>query len=85
MKKERNDEAEAESRRILEQISRESQSGGLSAIDRATNRARDHLMAEDVDHSDWAEYWGTRIGRTIGALVMAGLIFWLVIYLVQGE
>jgi hypothetical protein len=82
---ERHDEERAESRRILERVSQEAEAGGRSAIDRAANRARDHLTASDVDQSDWAEYWGTRIGRTIGALFLVGLIFWLVMYLAQGD
>jgi hypothetical protein len=75
---------ETESRRIIERVSREAQSDGRSAIDRAANRARDHLAASDVDRDDWAEHWGTRIGRTIGALLLVALIAWLVIYLSQG-
>lgn len=82
---ERHDEERAESRRILERVSQEAEAGGRNAIDRAANRARDHLTASDVDQSDWAEYWGTRIGRTIGALFLVVLIFWLVMYLAQGD
>ncbi len=82
---ERHDEERAESRRILERVSQEAEAGGRGAIDRAANRARDHLTASDVDQSDWAEYWGTRIGRTIGALFLVFLIFWLVMYLAQGH
>jgi tetrahydromethanopterin S-methyltransferase subunit G len=74
-----------ESRRILERVSHEAESGGRTVIDRATNRAKDHLTATDVDRGDWVEYWGTRIGRTIGALFLVGLIVWLVLYLAQGE
>ena len=74
----------AESRRILERVSREAESGGRTVIDRAANRARDHLAAADVDRDDWAEYWGTRIGRSIGAVFLVGLVVWLVLYLAQG-
>ena len=77
---------ESESQRILRRVSQEADSGdGRSAIDRATRRARDHLGAADVDRGDWAEYWGTRIGRTLGAVLLIGLIFWLVFYLAGGE
>ncbi|MEW9805911.1 hypothetical protein [Mesorhizobium marinum] len=75
----------AESRRILDRVSQEAESGGRSAIDRAATRARDHLSASDVDRGDWAEYWGTRIGRTIGAVFLVGLIAWLVLYLADGR
>jgi len=82
---ERDKEREAESRRIIERVSREAESGGRSAIDRATTRARDHLDAADVDRDDWAEYWGTRIGRVLGAVFVVGLLGWLVYYLAGGE
>lgn len=78
------DPEESESRRILRRVSQEADSGGQSAIDRAANRARDHLGAADVDRGDWAEYWGTRIGRTIGAIFLVGLIAWLVLFLAGG-
>lgn len=82
----RNEERESESRRILDRVSREADSGGgRSVIDRAANRARDHLGAADVDRGDWAEYWGTRIGRTIGIVFLVGLVAWLVFYLAGGE
>lgn len=81
----RDSQRKAESQRILERVSREAESGGRSVIDRAANRARDHLTAADVERDDWAEYWGTRIGRTIGAVFLVGLIVWLVFYLAQSE
>jgi hypothetical protein len=77
-------ERKAESRRILERVSQEAESGGRSVVDRAARRARDHVTASDVDQDDWVEYWGTRIGRTLGALALVGLIVWLVLYLARG-
>ena len=62
---ERHDEERAESRRILDRVSQEAEAGGRGVIDRAADRAHHHLAASDVDQSDWAEYWGTRIGRTM--------------------
>ena len=76
-------ERRAESRRILERVSQEAESGGHSAIDRAARRARDHVTAADVDRDDWVEYWGTRIGRILVRLLLVGLIAWLVIYLAR--
>ena len=83
MAEDRESERRAESRRILERVSREAESGGHSAIDRAARRARDHVTAADVDRDDWVEYWGTRIGRILGLLLLVGLIVWLVIYLAR--
>ncbi len=88
----RNDEQELrESQRILRHVSQETEAGGPSTIDRATSRTRNHLAASDVDQEDavdredWAEYWGTRIGRAIGALFLAAMIIWLVLYLSGAE
>lgn len=83
MAQDRDSERKTESRRILERVSHEAESGGGSALDRAARRARDHVSASDVDRDDWAEYWGTRIGRTLGAVLLVGLIVWLVLYLAQ--
>ena len=83
MADDRESERRAESRRILERVSQEAESGGHSAIDRAARRARDHVTAADVDRDDWVEYWGTRIGRILGRLLLVGLIAWLVIYLAR--
>lgn len=85
MAKDRDSEQRAESRRILDRVSREAESGGRSAIDRAARRARDHVTAADVDQEDWVEYWGTRIGRMLGLVLLVGLIVWLVLYLAQGD
>lgn len=84
MADDRDSERKTDSRRILERVSQEAESGGRSAVERAAKRAHDHVTAADVDQDDWAEYWGTRIGRTLGALVIVGLIVWLVLYLARG-
>ena len=73
---------ETESRRILDRVSREAESGGMG--ERLVRRARDHVLAEDVDRADWAEYWGVRIGRILGLILMVGLIVWLVLFVVRG-
>lgn len=76
-----------ESQRILRHVSQEAEAGGPSVIGRAASRARNHLAAsdvdqeDDVDRDDWAEYWGTRIGRTIGTIFLVGMVMWLVLYL----
>ncbi len=84
MADDRESERRAESRRILERACRsEAESGGHSVIDRAARRARDHVTAADVDRDDWVEYWGTRIGRLLGLILLVGLIVWLVLYLAR--
>ena len=84
MAKDRDSEQRAESRRILDRVSREAESGGRSVIDRAARRARDHVTAADIEREDRVEYWGTRIGRMLGLVLLVGLIVWLVLYLAQG-
>ncbi len=84
MTNDRHSEAETESRRILARVSRAAESGGRSVDDRATRGARDHVLAADVEQNDWAEYWGTRIGRILGVVLVVGLIAWLVLFVVRG-
>jgi hypothetical protein len=73
-------ERQAESRRILERVAREVEGEGVSA--RMTTR-RD-AGAEDADNEDWAEYWGTRIGRSLGVVLLIGLLIWLTLELMRG-
>ncbi len=68
-----------ESERILERVAKE-ESGG-TMFGRTARRLRDHVSASDADRNDWAEYWGTRIGRTIGLVITVILVAWLVLYL----
>ncbi len=72
---------EIESRRILDRVSREVESGGASMTGRMAGRVRGHMAAGDVDRADWAEYWGTRIGRILSLILMVGLIVWLVLFM----
>ncbi|WP_192249658.1 hypothetical protein [Mesorhizobium silamurunense] len=75
---------ENESRRILERVARETAPGGTSFVARAAKDARDHVTAADTDRSDPIEYWGTRIGRTLGLIIAIGLLAWLVYVATQG-
>jgi hypothetical protein len=72
----------AESRRILDRIASETDPSGFAG--RAVLRTRDHLEARDADHADWAELWGTRIGRTIGAVITVAVIAWALSLLFAG-
>ena len=74
----------AESRRILDRIARESDSGAFGALNRSAERARSHLAADDADQSDRIELWGTRIGRTVAAIVFCAVILWALSLLVSG-
>ncbi|MGO4447859.1 hypothetical protein AB4Y96_02950 [Phyllobacterium sp. TAF24] len=67
-----------ESKRILERISRETNPGGKSAVERTVNRTKGHFTAEDADAADPIEIWGTRIGRVLGLLVLIAMFIWLI-------
>ncbi|MEW6633606.1 MAG: hypothetical protein AB1440_22275 [Pseudomonadota bacterium] len=75
---------EKESRRILERVARETAPGGTAFVARAAKGARDHVNAADADRSDPIEYWGTRIGRTLGLVIAIGLLAWLVYVATRG-
>jgi hypothetical protein len=74
------DKRQNESRRIIERVSQESDMAGGSMVGNAAQRVRDHVSAADTDPEDWAEYWGKRIGRTLGLIITIGLIGWLLLY-----
>jgi hypothetical protein len=76
---------ESESRRILERVARETVPGGAASfVARTAKDARDRVTAADVDRADPIEYWGTRIGRTLGLIVAIGLLAWLVYVATRG-
>ena len=68
---------EAESKRILERVARESETIGTSSVKRVAERVKGHLSAQDTDENQWAELWGKRIGRTLGAVFVIVLIIHL--------
>ncbi|MBA3448686.1 MAG: hypothetical protein H0T56_13995 [Pseudaminobacter sp.] len=78
------DDRDAESRRILDRVAREAESGGSSLVSRAVRRARDHVSAADADRDDTIEYWGTRVGRVLGLVLTIGIIVWLVAFVTSG-
>lgn len=67
-------EAEAESRRILDRVGRESEGSSMMT------RMRDHVAATDAEQNDPIELWGTRIGRAIAVTTLTALILWLLLY-----
>ena len=75
---------ESESRRILERVAHETAPGGTPFLVRAAKDARDRVTAADTDPADPIEYWGTRIGRTLGFVIAIGLLVWLVYAATRG-
>lgn len=70
------DRAQEESRRILKQIDQEIDPS-RSLLERSARRARDHMAGADADQNDASELWGTRVGRGLGLVLLAGLIWYL--------
>lgn len=75
-----NENRQAESRRILDRIAREADADGASATER---RNRPVHTGESADSEDWAEYWGTKIGRALGLLLLIGLLIWMIRFLMN--
>ena len=75
------DQKKRESQRIIDRIQKESEGGGM--LGSTVRRVENHLGAKDADQNDWAEVWGTRIGRSIGAFVVVVLFIYLVNFLLN--
>lgn len=75
---------EQESRRILDRVARESDSGGLSQVSTALGAARRRIEGDMPQGADPVEYWGTRIGRFLGLLITLAIVGWLLLYLFGG-
>lgn len=82
MAREQDEERNAESRRILDRVSREVDGGSL--LMRATSGLRRHVTAKDAEAEDAIDYWGTRIGRILGLVVVAACLLWLILFLMRG-
>lgn len=67
-----------ESRRILERVAQESETVGTSSMRRVAERVKGHMTADDAEQENWAEVWGTRIGRALGLVFVCVLIVYLV-------
>jgi len=72
-----------EARRILDQVTRESDGVAGSALARAGARARDHFAGQDAvgegegGATDPIELRGRRIGRALSLVLGLGLVLWL--------
>jgi hypothetical protein len=74
----------AEARRILAQVERDTGIAASSALARALSRARNHMAGADADPEDWAELWGTRIGRLLSLAAFVALSIYLYRFLTRG-
>lgn len=76
--KSNSNDTEAESKRILERVAQESEIVGTSSVKRVAERVKGHLSAQDADENEWAELWGKRIGRALGAVFAVVLLVYLI-------
>jgi len=75
--KQDNDERLEESKRILERVAQDTEAVGTSSMRRVAERVKGHMSAEDAEQNDWAELWGTRIGRILSVIFFVGLVIYL--------
>jgi hypothetical protein len=75
---------DAESRRILDRVERDSHRSRSGIFGGATDWARVHIAADDADPNDWVEVWGTRIGRSIGLVIVVAFLVWVLYSLLAG-
>jgi len=65
-----------ESRRIINRVGQETEAS-------MAQRVRDHMEGRDADQNDWAEVWGTRIGRSLGVVILL-ILLWSLFSLITG-
>jgi hypothetical protein len=68
----------------LAQVERDTGMAASSALARALGRARSHMAGADADPEDWAELWGTRVGRLLSLAAFVALSIWLYRFLAHG-
>ena len=73
----RDEDRKAESRRIIGRVGAETEAT-------MAQRVRDHMAGRDADEKDWAELWGTRIGRFLSVALLIYLVWWLVRFAASG-
>lgn len=76
-RRENEDERRKEAERILERVSRDSETIGSSGFARTTNRLASHFLAKDSPQDDPIEVLGKRIGRLLSLIAFVGLAIYL--------
>jgi hypothetical protein len=72
-----------EARRILAQVEKDT-GVASSMLTRTVSRVRNHKAGADADPEDWAELWGTRVGRLLSLAAFVALSIYLYRFLTQG-
>ncbi|MCO6391274.1 hypothetical protein GTW25_09565 [Aliihoeflea aestuarii] len=70
------DNDKRESRRIINRVGQETEAT-------MAQRVRDHMEGRDADQNDWAEVWGTRIGRAMGVVILL-ILLWSLFSIITG-
>jgi|EndMetStandDraft_3_1072993.scaffolds.fasta_scaffold1982341_2 hypothetical protein len=65
-----------ESRRIINRVGQETEAT-------MAQRVRNHMEGRDADQNDWAEVWGTRIGRGMGVVILL-ILLWSLFSIITG-
>ncbi len=76
-KKNHSNHPDNDSQKIIGRAERESEAIGASSLARSAEKTRDHFLAKGADQSDPVEVWGTRIGRALSLIFVAGLMIYL--------
>lgn len=83
-KQPRDDEENArEAMRVLDRVSRESETLATSSLARIARQASDHMAGADADQHDPAEVWGRRVGRSMGVVAAIVLLVMLIQWLLR--
>ena len=69
---------EEEANRILKRVEQESEVLGGSSMRRTADHIKKHMGAKDVDRDEWAEVWGTKIGRILSVIFFIFLVIYLI-------
>ncbi|MGB7432528.1 MAG: hypothetical protein WA921_08690 [Ahrensia sp.] len=77
------EERARESQRVLERVSRESETIATSSLARVAKQATDHISGADADQDDKAELWGKRVGRSMGIVAAVVLLVMLINWLLR--
>ncbi len=73
-----NTDAEIEAKRILDRVSRESETVATSSMARTTEQFKDqHGGSSDFESEDKIEILGKRIGRSMGIIALVILVVYL--------
>lgn len=79
----RDEERAREAKRVLDRVSRESETIATSSLARVARQATDHISGADADQDDKAELWGKRVGRSLGIVAAIVLLVMLINWLLR--